>query len=101
LNSIPASLAEADANTYNALANTYMLAGMGDRALDQYLLALDRDPEMVSAWYNLGMVADSLGRHEDAVRAYEGFLRLAPDTMQQQISRAQLRLRDLRAGAGQ
>jgi tetratricopeptide (TPR) repeat protein len=96
-----ASLAEADANTYNALANTYMLAGMGDRALDQYLLALDRDPEMVSAWYNLGMVADSLGRHEDAVRAYEGFLRLAPDTMQQQISRAQLRLRDLRAGAGQ
>jgi tetratricopeptide (TPR) repeat protein len=96
-----ASLAEADANTHNALANSYMLAGMGDSAVDQYFLALDMDPEMVSAWYNLGTVADSLDRHEDAVRAYEEFLRLAPDTMQQQISRAQLRLHDLRKGAGQ
>jgi tetratricopeptide (TPR) repeat protein len=95
------SLAEADAKTFNALANTYMLAEMGDRALDQYLLALDMDPEMVSAWYNLGTVADSLGRHEDAVRAYEEFLHLAPDTMQRQISRAQLRLQDLRPGAEQ
>jgi tetratricopeptide (TPR) repeat protein len=96
-----ASLEEADGNVHNALGNTYVEAGMGDRALDQYLLALDMDPEMVSVWYNLGTVADSLGRHEDAVRAYENFLSRAPDTMQLQISRAQLRLQDLRTGAGQ
>jgi tetratricopeptide (TPR) repeat protein len=94
------SLANVDANVYNALGNTYMMAGMGDKALNQYRLALDIDPQMVSAWYNLGAVADELGRHADALRAYEEFLDRAPNSMQQQIVRAQLRLQDLRMGAG-
>jgi tetratricopeptide (TPR) repeat protein len=94
-----ASLTVVDANVYNALGNTYMAAGMGQRALEQYQLALNLDPDMEIAWYNLGTVADSIGRRDDALRAYEEFLSRAPDSLQQQIMRAQLRSHDLRTGA--
>lgn len=90
------SLDVADADVHIALGNTYVSAGMSDRALEQYRLAIEIDPATVSAWYNLGSTADSLGRSTDALRAYEEFVRLAPPELKQQVQRAKLRIEALR-----
>jgi tetratricopeptide (TPR) repeat protein len=94
------SLEMADAGVHLALGNTYVTAGMSDRALEQYRLAVAIDTDMVSAWYNLGSTADSLGHTTEAIRAYEEFVLRAPEPLQQQILTAKLRIEALRASSG-
>jgi Flp pilus assembly protein TadD len=48
-------------------------------AAELYREALDCNGENPSYWFNLGIAYAKLGRREDAIRAYEKAVTLAPD----------------------
>jgi tetratricopeptide (TPR) repeat protein len=54
--------------------------GEGDtaRAMELYKAALEQDPTLFGAWYNLGLVAKSEGELETAQQAFETALKLRP-----------------------
>ena len=85
---------------HNALGNVYMAAGQETRAIEQFRTAIELDPEKIEAWYNLGFVADKLGKREEAVYAYRGFLERAPASLQQHVERARARVEALSGEAG-
>ena len=68
-----------DAEAFFNLGNIfYQLAREGEAA-EQYLLALELDPEFAEAWNNLGNALVAIGKPDDAVRAYRRALTLEPD----------------------
>lgn len=68
-----------DAEAYFNLGNAlYQLSREGEAA-EQYLQALDLDPEFAEAWNNLGNSLVAIGKAEDAVLAYRRALALEPD----------------------
>jgi len=68
-----------DAEAFFNLGNIfYQLAREGEAA-EQYLQALDLDPEFAEAWNNLGNALVAIGKPDDAVRAYRRALTLEPD----------------------
>ena len=90
-----------DAGVKNALGNTYMGAGLSEKALEQFRAAIALEPTQYEAWFNLGVTADSLGLRDEAIRAYQGFLERATVDLQQPITRARTRIRDLSSNASQ
>ncbi len=64
-------------------------------AIEQFRAALRLDQTKYESWYNLGLTADALGLHDEAIRAYEGFIERAPPALQQQIVRARVRIQEL------
>ena len=68
-----------DAEAFFNLGNIlYQLAREGEAA-EQYLKALELDPEFAEAWNNLGNALVALGKPEGAVSAYRRALSLEPD----------------------
>ncbi|MGA2380636.1 MAG: tetratricopeptide repeat protein [Spirochaetia bacterium] len=67
--------AEAFFNFGNIL---YQLAREGEAA-EQYLQALELDPEFAETWNNLGNALVAMGKADDAVMAYRRALSLEPD----------------------
>ena len=68
-----------DAEAFFNLGNIfYQLAREGEAA-EQYLRALDLEPEFAEAWNNLGNALVAIGKPDDAVRAYRRALTLEPD----------------------
>ena len=94
------ALRSEDAIAHNALGSAYMTAGQEAQAVEQFRTAIELDPEKIEAWYNLGFVADKLGKREEAVYAYRGFLERAPASLQQHVERARARVEALSGEAG-
>jgi tetratricopeptide (TPR) repeat protein len=90
-----------DAGVRNALGNTYMGAGLSEKALEQFRAAIALEPTQYEAWFNLGVAADALGLRDEAILAYQGFLQRAPANLQQPIMRARTRIRALSSGVDQ
>jgi tetratricopeptide (TPR) repeat protein len=68
-----------DAEAFFNLGNIlYQLAREGESA-EQYLKALELDPDFAEAWNNLGNALTAIGKPEDAVAAYRRALSLEPD----------------------
>ena len=78
-----------------------MGVGLREKAIEQFRSSIELDSEQFEAWYNLGVVSESLGHRDEAIRAYQGFLERAPLELQQPIARARTRIRALSAGADQ
>ena len=55
----------------DGLATCALAAGQLDAAVDHALRALDRDPQMASAHYHLGLVLVRMSRQADAVEAFQ------------------------------
>jgi tetratricopeptide (TPR) repeat protein len=91
---------DGDAEAKNALGSAYMTAGLQEQAIEQFRKALALDPAMIEVWYNLGLSADALGLHNEAIRAYRGFVERAPPTLQQPIARARTRIEALLLDVG-
>jgi tetratricopeptide (TPR) repeat protein/uncharacterized membrane protein YhaH (DUF805 family) len=89
-----------DAIAYNALGSAYMTAGLDAQAIEQFRTAIELDPGKIEAWYNLGLVADRLGRRDEAVYAYRGFLERAPASLQQHIEKVSARVEALSGETG-
>ena len=89
-----------DAGVRNALGNTYMGAGLSEKAREQFRAAIVLDSAQYEAWFNLGVVADGLGLRDEAILAYQGFLERAPADLQQPITRARIRIQALSSNAG-
>jgi tetratricopeptide (TPR) repeat protein len=63
-----------DALQYQGLAA--LLFHDFDRAQVHFRAALARDNRMAAAWYNLGVLYEMRGQQEEAMRAYDRYLRL-------------------------
>jgi tetratricopeptide (TPR) repeat protein len=83
------------ANARSALGSAYNAAGLNDEAFEQFRVAIELDPELIAAWYNLGLVADALGHTDEALRAYTGFVERAPYELQRPIETARKRIEQL------
>lgn len=73
------ALLPADAPQLLARGKSYDEQGMPERAIEQYLLALDQDPDYAEAHVNLMTAYGALGRLEEAERSYEAAARLGAD----------------------
>jgi tetratricopeptide (TPR) repeat protein len=67
-----------DAEVHFNLGNILYQLAREAEAADQYLHALELDPEFAEAWNNLGNAFVAVGKPEDAVRAYRRALSLEP-----------------------
>jgi tetratricopeptide (TPR) repeat protein len=68
-----------DAEAFFNLGNIlYQLSREGESA-EQYLKALDLDPDFAEAWNNLGNALVAIGKPDDAIAAYRRALTLEPD----------------------
>lgn len=63
-----------DALQYQGLAA--LLFHDTDRALTHFRAALARDDRVPAAWYNLGVLYEMRGQREEAMRAFDRYLRL-------------------------
>ena len=96
-----AEIRSEDAGVRNALGNTYLGAGLREKAIEQFRAAIALDSAQYEAWFNLGVAADALGLRDEAMRAYQGFLERAPVNLQQPIARARTRIQTLSSNANQ
>jgi tetratricopeptide (TPR) repeat protein len=92
-------LRDDDAGARNALGGAYVGAGLSDKAIEQFRFAVQLDPAMYEAWFNLGVTAESSGYRDEAIAAYRSFLERAPSALQQPINRARDRIRALSSAA--
>ena len=68
-----------DADAFFNFGNIlYQLAREGEAA-EQYVKALELDPDFAEAWNNLGNALVAIGKSDDAVMAYRRALALEPD----------------------
>jgi tetratricopeptide (TPR) repeat protein len=66
-----------DAEARHALGSAYLMYPNYDNAIEQFRAALQLDPAKYESWYNLGLTADALSLHDEAMRAYKGFIEFA------------------------
>lgn len=70
-------------------ARTYMVRGVTAiemakspeelaAAVDEFKKAIEIDPTLAAAWYNLGSVQTKLGQFKNAIDSYNNYLKLAP-----------------------
>ena len=85
---IDSSLSEA----HNNLANLLFLRENVRAAIVEWKEAARLNPANFQAWHNLAMTLDSLGRGEEAVEAYRGFLRSVPPKRSDLIQKAKIRI---------
>ena len=64
---------------WNDLGNLLMLGGWSDQAEDAYLQALEIEPELVSARFNLALLYQQTQRHGRSKRALRKILKINPD----------------------
>lgn len=62
----------------NELGNLLVKAGRLAEAAEQYRMAVQIEPEMVSAWNNLGVAEAGLGRLSEAESAYRRAIKMSP-----------------------
>jgi tetratricopeptide (TPR) repeat protein len=74
---------EGDGAVRNALGSTYMKLKQPDKAIEEFNAAIQGDPDLYDAIYNLGMAYAQVGRKEEAKkwleRATKGGAKLGPD----------------------
>ena len=87
-----------DADGRNALGSAYLSAGMHEPALEQFRAAIASDPGKFEAWYNLGLTADRLGKEDEALRGFQGFVEHAPPELQHLVVQAKARIDALQQG---
>ena len=81
--------AKADA----VLAEGYFAAGNTERAISAFQAAIQKDPSLPRAHYNLGHALESAGRFEDARAAYEAAVRAEPPFPEGEFALANLLVR--------
>jgi len=59
--------------------NEHVRAGQFERAIDQYRLALECNPKLADAWYNLSIAYGGLGQSEESIRAGNQALAINPN----------------------
>jgi Flp pilus assembly protein TadD len=59
--------------------NEFSQAGESEKAVDQYLMVLETEPQNVDAMTNLGVAYYSLGKLDEAVEQYRKALAIAPN----------------------
>jgi predicted Zn-dependent protease len=65
-------------------------AGDAERAAGAYRWAVDRAPDLATAWRGIGEVARRAGRRAEAIDAYRRYLDGAPDALDREAVRAEL-----------
>lgn len=60
------------------LANRYLDAGMTEKALSEYAVALDMDPDDAEALAHVGLILFQAGRYDDALRYVDHALKTDP-----------------------
>lgn len=65
-------------------------AGDAGRAAGAYRWAVDRAPDLATAWRGIGEVARRAGRRAEAIDAYRRYLDGAPDALDREAVRAEL-----------
>jgi tetratricopeptide (TPR) repeat protein len=58
---------------------THAQQGNWDVAEGHFKKAIEADPKLAEAQFNLGLALDKLGKHEDATAAFKKAVELAPD----------------------
>jgi len=66
-----------DAKAYFNRGNAYCQQGAYDKGIADYVRAIELNPEFAVAYFNLALTYDRVNRLEEALRAYEKFVRLA------------------------
>ena len=67
---------------HNNLGQSYYELGETDKALKEYLTAIELDPQHAEAHNNLGILYKDLGKQEESFREYQTALRLQPNSAQ-------------------
>lgn len=83
-------LAPAMVEWRNNLGNAYQRAARHPDAIDQYLLALEANPEDSNAWANLGNSYMMLDRTAESEAAFQKALEFQPDHVEAHINYAKL-----------
>lgn len=94
-----ASIPTNEAGEKLMLGKLYLMHGMSVSAREQFRTALALDPTLTEAWYNLAVIADSLGDAAEAIRGYQRFIETVSGAEQSVLERTRVRLNELLADA--
>jgi tetratricopeptide (TPR) repeat protein len=83
---------------HNNLGNIYFIKGEYEKSLTEWQKAVKLNPSNYQAWYNLAKALDKANRKEEALKAYQYFLRTAPPSYQDIIRQVKQRIELLEAG---
>lgn len=65
--------------THNEEGVTHAKEGHWDVAAEHFRSAIESDPKLAEAQFNLGVAMDKLGKHDEAKAAFKKALELAPE----------------------
>lgn len=82
LSAVPYPIPRVTAETPSNWGAAYLMAGDADRAIAHSLEALELDPSLASAHYNLGLALHRKGDREGALAAFRQVARLRPNDAQ-------------------
>jgi tetratricopeptide (TPR) repeat protein/4-amino-4-deoxy-L-arabinose transferase-like glycosyltransferase len=85
----PVRIANAIARVRFDLGVEHHQKGLYDSALEHYRVALEHDPDLNVAQFNLGILLYNLRNYEQSTRAFENVVRNTPDDWQAHLALAQ------------
>ncbi len=78
---------DADPSKYLNLGQIYREEGDYEKALEHYRIAVDMNPEMFNAWYNIAYILITTGKHQEALNPVNQALELKPGNSQTYLAR--------------
>lgn len=78
----------ANAEAHAERAHEFYEAGQWEKALDELKRALAVNPQQSEWHYGLGLTLEAMGRHEDAIKAFERVLELRGEDVETMVSLA-------------
>ncbi len=70
---------EGDPLVHNNLGNVYRALHMFDKAIEQYMIVIDRNPDSMETHFNLGLTYEGLNMLDKAMEQYLIVVKLSPD----------------------
>jgi len=70
---------EGDPLVHNNLGNVYRALRMFDKAIEQYMIVIDRNPDSMETHFNLGLTYEGLNMLDKAMEQYLIVVKLRPD----------------------
>lgn len=68
-----------EASVYYNLGVVYGETGEWEKAIKEYEMAIELEPDYINAYYNLGIAYGNMDRWEDAATVYERLINIEPD----------------------